>query len=370
MNAMLDLPRLLLDFGAVHALPEELSQLGIRKPLLISDPGLSACGVLARVRSAAPDIRDVFDRVTENPVLADCDAAAALYRAGDCDGIVALGGGSVIDASKLTAVIAGHGGQALDFATGSKQVTRAVVPLVVVPTTAGTGSEASSGAGVHPDSTSRTYGIASCFILPKLALCDPELTITLPPSLTAATGIDALTHCVEGYLATTVSPPADAMALDGIRRIVQYLERATRDGTEREARWHMMLAAFEGGAAIGKGLGPAHAIAICCGEQGVHHGKLSAIGLVASLSALEEPCAERLRDVAAAMGLAPGTTVRDGLLQLMRRLHLPVSLAEAGYKVHDLDELAASSAANWFNETSPYQPNAAEYKAMLGGVMG
>ena len=370
MRAMLQLPRLMLDFGALRALPDELSQLGVRKPILVSDAGLVACGVVTRVRDAARGILDVFDQVTENPVFADCDAIVSAYVAGGCDGIVALGGDSVIDAAKLAAVVAGHGGHAADFAGHSDRITSRVVPLVVIPTTAGTGSEASSGAGVHPNPTSRSMGINSPFVIPRVALCDPELTMTLPPSLTAATGIDALTHCIEGYLATTPSPPVDAMALDGIRRICAHLERAVQDGTNRQARWELMLGAFEGGASISKGLGPAHAVAIACGDQGVHHGKLSAIGLVACLDAVPPECASRLADIAASMRLAPNETVRAGLLKLMSRLNLPTTLSAAGYRVADLDDIAANAAGSHFNATSPYRPSADQYRTLIAAVAG
>ena len=372
MNDALQLPRLVLAFGAVAALPAELRLLGVRRPLLMSDAGLAACGVPARVRAAAPQIEAVFDRVTENPIFADCDAAAQLYREQSCDGIVALGGGSVIDAAKLTAVVAGAGGRAADYAGASERIDR-VAPILAMPTTAGTGSEATAGAGVHPDARSRTTGIGSPRIIPKTAICDPELALTLPPALTAATGIDALTHCVEGYLATSEAPLADVLALDGLARINRSLERATQDGADREARRDMTIAAFAGGAAIQKGLGPAHAIAIACGDQGVHHGKLSAMGLLASLEALEaqgEAHAVKLRDIARAMGLAPGVSVSAGLAALMTRLNLPTTLAAAGYRLGDLDNAAAHCAASHFNARSPYKPNAEQYKRMVETVAG
>ena len=368
MKATLELPRLLLDFGAIMSLPDELDRLSIRTPLLMTDAGITACGILERVLGAAPAIDHVCDRIRENPVFADCDAAAAIYRDHDCDGIVALGGGSVLDAAKMTAVLAGQGGCAADFAGRSELISQAAAPIVAIPTTAGTGSEVSQSAGLHPDPVSRAVGIRSPFLMPRLTLCDPELTLTLPPGLTAATGIDALTHCVEGYLSTTPSPLADALALDGVRRAVAYLEAATLDGSDRTARWHMMAAAFAGGAAIGKGLGPAHAIAISCGDQGIHHGRLSAIGLLASLELLQEHCAPKLADIAVAMSLPTGETVRDWLSSFMHRLGLPTTLAQAGYRIGDLDILASACAASFFNATSPFKPGVAEYARVLTAV--
>jgi alcohol dehydrogenase class IV len=287
MRANLQLPRLQLHEGAIQTLPLELQFHGVAKPLVMSDKGVAKCGIVDAVLKFAPAGTVVFDNVTESPVFADCDAAMAAYVKGGCDSIVAVGGGSVIDAAKLTAVIAGHGGCAADFAGYSERVTRSVVPLIVIPTTAGTGSECSPGAGVHPDGKSLEAPLGGPFIIPKSAICDPALTMSLPPSLTAATGIDALTHCVEGYLAVPPSPLIDVLALDGIRRLCANIEAAVKNGGDRTARLEMMTGAFVSGVAIQKGLGPAHAIANSCGDQGIHHGKLSAIGLLASLKFLE-----------------------------------------------------------------------------------
>jgi 4-hydroxybutyrate dehydrogenase len=368
MRPMLQLPKLLLDFGAISALPNELAQLGVRNPLLISDAGIAACGVLAHVQGAAQNIKHVFATVTESPIFSDCDSAANSYRAGGCDGIVAVGGGSVIDAAKVTAVIAGHGGRAADYV--AHPVTHRVVPLIVVPTTSGTGSEASPAAGVHPDSSSPALPIRSPHLIPKVAICDPDLTMTLPRQQTAVSGIDALTHCIEGYLSTSVSPPADTLALDGIGRIWRHLERATLDGTDRDARWHMMMGAFEGGAAMSKGLGPAHSIAIACGDQGVPHGILSAIGLLASLPMVSRHCEQRLQKIAAVIDLSPGQTVLTEFQNMMRGVGLPLTLREAGYQVDDIDKLAYRCAASHFNSTSPYLPTVNDFRASISTVAG
>lgn len=370
MRATLQLPKLLLASGAIGALPEELIQAGIHRPLLVTDRGIVDCGILAQVRGAVPGLNRIFDQVTENPVFADCDAAAGEFAQQGCDGIVALGGGSVIDAAKLTAVIAGQGGCAADYGGHSERITSKTVPLVAIPTTAGTGSEASAAAGVHPTSIERARGIGSPFIIPKLAICDPDLTHTLPPALTAATGIDAITHCIEGYLAITSAPIVDALALDGIGRIWKCLESAVRNGRASDARYQLMLAAFEGGVAITKGLGPAHAIAIACGDQGVHHGKLSALGLVASLELLADLCAPKLGDIAKVINLVPGASVREALLNLMRRVGLPDTLSAANYRIADLDTLASAAAATHFNATSPYKPTVAEYKTIIASIAG
>ena len=370
MRANLQLPRVQLHEGAVKTIPFELQFHGVTKPLLMSDKGVSQCGLVGRVLEHAPKDTVVFDQVTENPIFADCDRAADLYRANGCDCIIALGGGSVIDAAKLTAVVTGLGGCAADYAGHSERITPLVTPLIVIPTTAGTGSECSPGAGVHPDSSSLAAAIGGPFIIPKSSICDPALTLSLPSSLTAATGIDALTHCVEGYLAQPVNPLIDVLALDGIRRICTHIETATKDGSNMQARLEMMTGAFISGVSIQKGLGPAHAIANACGDQGVHHGKLSAIGLLAALTLLEGKVPEKLRDIHHAMGLPAGKSVHDGLRDLMQRLNLPVTLKAAGYKPQPIAELAQACVVSHFNNTCPYRPNGDEYAAMIEAVMG
>jgi alcohol dehydrogenase class IV len=311
----------------------------------------------------------VFDTVPENPTFAGVDAAADVYRDENCDAVIAIGGGSVIDTAKLVAVLGGHPGTAADYVGYSDRVTAATVPLIVVPTTAGTGSEASPDAGIHPDSHAVSSGITSSHVVPKAAICDPNLTVSLPRRLTAATGLDALSHCIEGFLSRSFCPPVDAMALDGIRRVFRYLPSAVEDGSDLYSRTQMMVAAFEGGAAIGKGLGPAHAIAICCGDRGLHHGMLSAIGILASLPLMEQHVPDRVRPIADAMGLRPGQSATDGVKALMKSVDLPTTLTGIGYKVANIGQLGRDAAGSHFNLTSPYAPNGQEFVRMLGTVL-
>jgi 4-hydroxybutyrate dehydrogenase len=367
---MLHLPRLIFAVGARRALPAELALLGVKKPLMMTDRGVSACGVFARVTAELEQgSYVVVDDVPENPTFEGVDRAAAVYRANGCDGVVAVGGGSVIDTAKLVAVLGGHPGNAADYVGHSEKVTKAVVPLIVLPTTAGTGSESSPDAGIHPDSRSVSSGISSFNVVPKVAICDPELTMTLPARLTAATGLDALSHCVEGYLSTKDAPPIDALALDGIRRICAYLPRATAVGSDLEARSEVMMAAFEGGAAISKGLGPAHAIAISCGDQGLHHGILSILGLVASVPVMQRHVPERTAAIAAAMGLPVGSDLSQVLRNIIISLGLPSSLTALGYVPVDLDELARQASISHFNMTSPYKPDQHTYKEMIRTIL-
>src|SRR5512146_214149 len=181
MAFLMQVPRVHLDFGAVRALPAEFAALGITRPLLLTDRGLVACGVAARVRDAVAGRNDlvVFDEVPENPTVEGVNRAIDLYRREGCDGVVALGGGSVIDTAKAVAVVAGHPGPITDYMGKPDSITHNVVPLIAIPTTAGTGSEASRGAGIHPDAKSRSNGLNSHHIVPRVAICDPELTVSL-----------------------------------------------------------------------------------------------------------------------------------------------------------------------------------------------
>lgn len=365
--AALHLPRTLFMEGALAALPAELAALGVARPLLVTDRGVVAAGLAARAVGAygAAGDMSVFDAVTENPLFADVDDGAAFYSQERCDGVVALGGGSVIDAAKIIALLATNQGRAADYVGVRDAPHGATAPLLVVPTTAGTGSEASPSAGVHPDAATASVGMNSRHLVPRVVILDPQLTHSLPPGLTAATGIDALSHCIEGYLSRKSVPLGDAIALDGIACVAQHLRRAVTEGTDADARSAMMLAAFAGGVSIGMGLGPAHAVAIVCSDQGFPHGILSGIGLVATLDASQRRAPERADAVARALGLAPSTALSEGVASLMREVGLPTTLTELGYVATDVDALAQSAHASHFNLLAPFHPSASEYAAML-----
>jgi len=366
MNAVLELPRSVFGVGAVDGLAAELSALGVARPLLISDRGLRDAGLIDRVLRVLPGWGAVFDGVTPNPVYADVEGALSLYQASGCDGVVALGGGSVIDVAKYVALLVTHGGQVCDYVNRPDPFVRPAAPLVAVPTTAGTGSEASPDAGIHPDGHSASVGVSSRRAVPRAALLDPGLTTGLPPRMTAATGIDALTHCIEGFLSIVDSPVADTLALDGIRRVMSHVDQATRHGDDLVARGEMLVAGYLGGVAIGMGLGPAHAIAITCGDQGLHHGVLSGIGCVASLDAVLAQVPHKLAPLCAALGIdSPHGSPSQILAATMRRLGLPATLKEAGYHVHDIALLAQKANHSVFNRSSRWHPSAATYLQWL-----
>jgi alcohol dehydrogenase class IV len=370
MTQFLQLPVAHLGAGALAKLGEELGRLKMANPLFVTDRGIVACGGFDRVRTALGEgfSGALFDEIPENPTFDGVDHALAHYRTRRCDGVVAIGGGSVIDSAKIVAVLAGQGGCAADIVGFSERIIDTVAPLIVVPTTAGTGSEASPDAGIHPDAATRSSGVTSRYVIPKVAICDPHMTLTLPPRLTAGTGLDALSHCIEGFLAVPESPLIEALALDGIRRVCRFLRVAARQGDDVAARTNVMIAAFEGGVAIGKGLGPAHAIAISCGDQGLHHGLLSALGVLASLPLSRRHAPAKLDAIAGAMDLQSASEIEPMLRRLMQDLGLPLTLREAGYRVGHMAELAQACATSHFNLTSPYRPTERDFGQMLSMI--
>jgi alcohol dehydrogenase class IV len=357
----------------VGVLAAELYRLGIGRPLIITDRNLVGCGVLDKVMSPLPNDCGfpIFDEIPENPTVEGVEKAFERYLKERCDGVVAVGGGSVIDSSKAVALRAGHDGPISQYQNRPEKITDATAPIISIPTTAGTGSEITFGAGIHPDSSTPSMNIGSPYFVPKVAICDPDLTMTLPPGLTAGTGMDALGQCVEAYLAKGTNPPIDAVALDGVQRSLDNIERAVADGSDRDARWNMMMAALEGGIGIHKGLGSAHAIANTLGDQGYNHGILVTIALPGVLRFVEEYVGDRMTFLAEkAFGLQKGSQVASVIEQLNGRIGLPTTLRQLGYKVRDLDRAAELCVGSKFNGTAPHIPTQDQYKMIISDIMG
>jgi 4-hydroxybutyrate dehydrogenase len=363
-------PRVQLDFGAIKLLPQELAILGVKRPLFITDRGLVQHGVFASVQRAMGGRSDlaVYDETPENPTVEGVERAAAAYRFNRCDGVVAVGGGSVIDSAKAVSVLATHAGAITEYFGRPDKIRSDTASLIAVPTTAGTGSEASRGAGIHHDARSRGHGINSPFIVPRVAICDPELTYTLPPRLTAGTGMDALGHAVENFFAKGGNPGGDAIALDASERVFAYVARATANGEDKEARWHMMMAALHA-MMCGKGLGPVHALANTLGDQGLHHGTMVSIAMPAVLRTYEGRYPEKTRKLAAALGLASGTPA-EAVAEMNARLGIPRTIRALGYKGGDVAEMAEDSHKSFFNVTAPHHPSPGEYRALVEEVLG
>jgi alcohol dehydrogenase class IV len=382
MARILYLTQIDLDFGTVRLLPEECARVGIRRPLVVTDPGVRAAGVLAQAEAALAEVpHAVFDATPPNPTEAAVRAAASLYAQQRCDGLIAVGGGSAIDLAKGVAIAATHPGPLTEYATilgGSPKITAAVAPLIAVPTTAGTGSEVARGAILIVDD-GRKLGFHSWHLMPKAALLDPELTLGLPPALTAATGMDAIAHCIETFMAHAVNPPADGIALDGLARGWTNIERATRDGLDREARWNMMSASMQGAMAFQKGLGCVHSLSHSLGgiNPRLHHGTLNAVFLpaVVAFNAGAESIQRerRLQRMAHAMGLAGcdarGTEISQAILSMNARLGLPGGLRAMGVSEDLFEPIVEHALLDHCHKTNPRLASAGDYREMLRASM-
>ena len=356
------------DFGAVDRLGEALDQLAIRRPLLVSDRGLEAAGILDRIRARIPNDRVVtpFLDTPANPTEAAARRALELFRAEGCDGIVAVGGGSALDLAKAVGLMSTHPGPLKDYALiegGLARIRPALPPLVAIPTTAGTGSEVGRGAVIVLED-GRKLALVSPHLIPKLAICDPELTLGLPPALTAGTGMDALTHCIETFLSPAVNPPAEAIALDGLARAAANIERATHEGSDRRARWEMMMAAMEGALAFQKGLGAVHAMSHPLGAlpgKPLHHGTLNAVILPTVLAFNADHVGDKYERIRRVVGLPAGTDLAEWTRRLNRRLGLPGSLRAMGVVEADLEGLPERAERDHCNATNPRPATAADY---------
>jgi 4-hydroxybutyrate dehydrogenase len=370
------------DFGAVALLPQECRRVGIHKPLVVTDAGVRAAGVLDRALQALGALPyAVFDQTPSNPTEAAVLAAAAVYRDAGCDGLIAVGGGSSIDLAKGVAIMATHEGAMKTYATiegGSPKILDQVAPLLAVPTTAGTGSEVARGAIVIVED-GRKLGFHSWHLVPKTAILDPELTLGLPPMLTAATGMDAIAHCMETFMAPAVNPPADGIALDGLERGWAHIEAATRDGADRRARWHMMSASMQGAMAFQKGLGCVHSLSHSLGgvNPKLHHGTLNAMFLPAvvrfnapAVSIIEE---RRLQRMAHAMGIGScdraGTEVAEAIRALNAKLGLPSGLRAMGVTPDLFERVIDGAMADHCHKTNPRIATRDDYRAMLEASM-
>lgn len=368
------LTRIQLDFGSVRLLKDECVRIGITRPLVVTDPGVRAAGVLDKALASLTGVEYlIFDQTPSNPTELAVRAALAQYKEGGCDGLIAVGGGSAIDCAKGVAIASTHAGPLATYATiegGSDKITDRAAPLIAVPTTAGTGSEVARGAIIIVDDH-RKLGFHSWNLMPKAAVCDPELTLGLPNHLTAATGMDAVAHCMETFMSAAFNPPADGIALDGLERAWANIERATRDGSDREARLNMMSASMQGAMAFQKGLGCVHSLSHSLGAVNprLHHGTLNAIFLPAVIrfnsGAASVQKERRLERMAQAMHLDSGEDVGDAIRSMNIRLGLPTGLAAVGVTEAEFNDIITGAMQDHCHKTNPRLATPQDYAQML-----
>ncbi|MEO6408756.1 MAG: iron-containing alcohol dehydrogenase [Burkholderiaceae bacterium] len=367
-----------LDRGVLRLLRAQCERVGITRPLVVTDAGVRAAGVLDQALVGFEGLpHAVFDGTPSNPTEAAVRAAVERLRAEGCDGLVAVGGGSSIDLAKCVAIAATHDGPLASYATiegGSARITDRVLPLIALPTTAGTGSEVARGAIVIVDD-GRKLGFHSWHLVPRAALLDPDLTLGLPAWLTAATGMDAIAHCMETFMSAAVNPPADGIALDGLARGWRHIERATRDGQDADARWNMMSASMQGALAFQKGLGCVHSLSHSLGrvDPRLHHGTLNAVFLpaVVRFNAQAESVRRenRLQRMADAIGIgrcdADGHTLADAIRDLNARLGIAPGLAalNVGAQLHE--RIIDGAMADHCHAANPRLASRDDYRAML-----
>ncbi|OBY86227.1 iron-containing alcohol dehydrogenase [Delftia sp. JD2] len=362
------------DFGAVRLLRQECERVGITRPLIVTDQGVKAAGVLQKALDALGGMpHAVFDQTPSNPTEAAVRAAAAIYQEQRCDGLIAVGGGSAIDCAKGVAIAATHEGPLSHYATiqgGSPRISERVAPLIAVPTTSGTGSEVARGAIIIVDDH-RKLGFHSWHLVPRAAICDPELTYGLPAMLTAATGMDAIAHCMETFMAAAFNPPADGIALDGLTRGWAHIERATRNGQDAEARRQLMSASMQGAMAFQKGLGCVHSLSHSLGgvNPRLHHGTLNAMFLPAvvrfNAEAESVRAEQRLQRMAHAMGLDSGSDIPEAIRDMNARLGLPTGLAAMGVERAQFAAVIGGALKDHCHGTNPRLASADDYEQML-----
>jgi 4-hydroxybutyrate dehydrogenase len=366
--------RVQFDFGAIKLLEAEIGMIGLRRPLVVTDKGVIAAGLWDRVKAQLPGNMPlaVYDGTPPNPTESAMRDALALYRAQGCDGLIAIGGGSPMDLAKAVALMATHEGNSLfDYAVvsgGGPRITKACAPIVAIPTTAGTGSEVSRGGIIIMDN-GRKLAIGSPFLLPRVSICDPELTLGLPRQLTAGTGMDAIAHCIEAYCVNVANPPTDAIVLDGLDKAWRHLERAVSDGADREARWNMMMAAMEGAIGFQKGLGAVHALSHPTGGlagHSLHHGTLNAIYLPGVIRFNAPVLGEKIARMAETLGLPERERNAEGLAEAIAamnaRIGLPAGLRTMGVREDELDTIADGATKDHCHAANPRTATKEEYR--------
>ena len=361
------------DNGAIEQISDILKAHGIKNPLICTDPGLSSIGMTDKLRNLlSNELSPTFyEETPANPTEKAVNEALDLYKTNNCDGVVGFGGGSSMDLGKAVALMANHEGNVVDYSLneGGFGKIGKTMPMIAIPTTSGTGSEVSVGSVIIMDD-GRKLILASQHLIPDAAICDPELTIGLPPILTAGAGMDALTHCIEAIMSPINDPPAEAVGLDGVEKIIreESLIRACEDGQDKEARWNMMMASTEGAMAFAKGLGAVHSMSHAAGanqELRLHHGTLNGVILPTILRFNKNHVGDKYSRICRAMGKKESTDLADEIEKLNEKIGLPSGLAEMGITEDMIPGLAAHSITDPSNATTPRLPSADDWEKLF-----
>jgi 4-hydroxybutyrate dehydrogenase len=374
-----------ITFGpsAITQIPDLLTEFNAKRVLLVTDAGLVTAGLADRIQSQINKTATtvLFAEVEPNPTEACVDRAAELLRSESCDLVIGLGGGSAMDAAKAAALRKNHHASFNDYEIqigGDQNMTEDVPPIIAIPTTAGTGSEVGRSAVVTLADGNRKAVICGPKLLPEVAVCDPELTLGLPPHITAATGMDALTHNIEAYLSTFYHPICDAVALGGIRLAAGNLEKAVKEGTDIEARSNMMLSSSMGAIAFQKDLGAAHSMAHPLSTvAGVPHGLANAIVLAHIMEYNKPSSTARLGDVAQAMGCnVEGRSEKDradaaieAVQNLTERIDIPQSLSAVGVTADQIPEMVKQAVDDPNHLTNPRPCTAADFESLYNQAL-
>ncbi|CEG58451.1 iron-containing alcohol dehydrogenase [Legionella fallonii] len=371
--------RIRVGAGRVSELAAACRELGMKAPLLVTDPGLAGSLLVGKIiqQCRAADLAiGVFSRIKANPTGENVSDGVDAYRAGLHDGVIAFGGGSSLDAAKAIALMVGQDRPLWDFEDVGDNWKRvnvaAMAPVIALPTTAGTGSEVGRASVITDTGKQIKKIIFHPNMMPSLVLLDPELTAGLPPHLTAATGMDALSHCLEAYCATSYHPMAEGIALEGIRLIKENLITAYRKGGDLEARTQMLVASAMGATAFQRGLGAMHALAHPLGAlYDAHHGRLNAILMPYVLTANHSAIEEKIGRLAVYLSLDNGFDgFMDWILQLRMELAIEHTLAQIGIDNTHLERIAQMATEDAAAGSNPILFTQGEYKNILKTAFG
>ncbi|MDA0305687.1 MAG: iron-containing alcohol dehydrogenase [Proteobacteria bacterium] len=365
--------------GRIKELPKCCENLGMTRPLIVTDPGLASLPMIGEAQTVNNDAglpTTVFSNIKPNPVGRNITDGLRAFHEGGHDGVIAFGGGSAMDAAKTIAFMAGQKRPLWDFEDVGDNWKRAeldaIAPVVAVPTTSGTGSEVGRATVVIDEKTETKKILFHPRMLPELVICDPELVTGLPPHITAATGMDALAHCLEAFCVNGYHPMADGIALEGMRLVRDWLPVAVKGGTNIEARAHMMAAACMGATAFQKGLGAIHSLSHPVGAVfDTHHGLTNAVFMPYVMVFNRHAIEDKMEMLARFIGLEDPSfeAVLNWVLDLRDQFDLPHTAADLGVTEHRLSDIADMAAKDPTAPTNPVPAGPKEMRAMLDAAM-